>query len=195
MTRERAFDSMGSCGAANLRSQLRKRSAGKLTSRLAHNAQSGRPARKGGTDMEPRQLTPSEQRERETIASRVYAAASSWESASHQAAVAQDREREMRALRDADPLSVSARITWELSDYEMEQASARHAQAWQEYQDALKVQDGFRMRTGACSCCGGPAVFVIDGELFCDECNDMLQREAEQREAEQQADYARTRGV
>ena len=145
--------------------------------------------------MEPRQLTPSEQRERETIASRVYAAASSWEAASHQAAVTQDREREMRALRDADPLSVSARITWELSDYEMEQASTRHAQAWEEYQAALKAQDEFRRRTGRCDCCGDPAVRDYDGTFYCDECDLALSRDAEQREAEQHADYARTRGV
>ena len=79
--------------------------------------------------------------------------------------------------------------------YELGQAEERHKAAWAEYQSALKVQDEFRRRTGACDCCGGPAEREYDGTLYCDECDRALSLEAEQREAEQHADYARTRGV
>lgn len=146
-------------------------------------------------------LTLSEQKERETIASRVYAATVSWQaaaSAMESASIAEKQAFRAMKIGRGDPMALD--LAWKLADYAMEQAVARRNEAWREREQAMEAEKDFRARMDArpdltCEGCGAPATVLWDGEGFCGDCNAMLETEARMREDEQQRDYARTRGV
>lgn len=157
-------------------------------------------------------LTLSEQKERETIASRVYAATAAWVAAAEAYRVAYDAEREAWRVYMGDrdlyvdgyteslAATEASRLTHMLVQSVVGQAVARRNEAWAEREQAMKAEKDFRARMDArpdltCEGCGAPATVLWDGEGFCGDCNAMLETEARMREDEQQADYARTRGV
>lgn len=111
-------------------------------------------------------LTLSEQMERETLASRVYAATVSWELAAKLADEAIKRSDEAWSEREA-ALAAQA-------DFRRRMAARPEA---------------------TCEGCGAPAVVIWSGEGYCADCDAMLEIEQRQLEDEQLADYARTRGV
>lgn len=156
-------------------------------------------------------LTLSEQKERETIASRVYAATVVW------AAAAEERDKALEAadaammeragaLHELNEGSCTldayeaAVLASKLADRVAHDARVAATAAWLEREQAMKAEKDFRARMDArpevmCEGCGAPATVLWDGEGFCGDCNAMLETEARMREDEQQADYARTRGV
>lgn len=87
-------------------------------------------------------LTPSEQRTRETLASRLYAAAALWEAAAAARDQAQAVEREARA---------EGGLRHELATHDAKFSAKMAEQAWREYEAALDLSAEFRMRPCACS--------------------------------------------
>ena len=153
-----------------------------------------------------RALAPSEQKERETLASRVYAATVAWE-----AAIAAHAEAD-RAERDAwrvyteyrDALTYEqiepARLAHMLAQSVAEQASKRMEEAWAEREDALYAEREFRAKLNKresipCEECGEEATLMHLGTPLCEECDQEQQLEHDDMLRDQMRDYYAERGV
>ena len=154
-----------------------------------------------------RNLTLAEQKERETLASRVYAATVSLDAAKEAYencrvlerrdwhAYANARDRFLADVRSCEKDAVqTARMVWQHSDRCLELAAERMAEAESEREDALEAEKDFRTRMDArpalaCAYCEAEAEIVREDEALCGPCDAKLQAEWDAMMAEQERDY------